>query len=758
MVSVLRKLAVICLSFSASVFLAVYLLPFPVLPWLAGGFGLVAVLIGLSRQRWLQGMLLLCAGLAFGFCLCFFHGQRTINAALSLDGQTREIRGEVCAYPQIFEDYARLELRLDGKDLPKGKLMLYADGDALSAFQPGDSLHCTARLRRADERYGERYDSYLARGIYLTGNAISVPERIPGKSGLRYFPLSVQKRIAVDVERFFPADTAAFMKSLMLGDKQDLYRDQNLYLAMNRAGFLHVVAVSGLHISFLVGLLQLLLGKTKRCSLICLGFVWFFVLVTGAPPSAVRAAVMQSFLLLAPLVERENDPLTALSAALALILLWNPFAAGSVGLQLSFSAMAGILFLAEPLDSCLSGMLPERWSARLRGPISTTASSLAVLAFSAPLMVLHFHSLSLLSPITNVLGLWAVSLCFCGGYVCCLLGTILAPLGAAAAWLVSWPVRYLFFLAKSLSALPFAMLYLRTIPSYLWILLVYLLALLFSCSRLSGWLRVFCPVLLSVAMLAVMLASMRSRYEHAAGVMTAVDVGQGQSLVVMQEKETIVIDCGSIYSLENAGEQTGAYLLSCGRKQVDALILTHLHEDHCNGVSMLMEMLPVKQLILPAGVDDEDGLLEEILDAAQLHNTEILWLEQDSILQFGRIQARLFTPGEQGDSNERCLMGLYSVGSYDMLVTGDAPKAAEKELLERCPLQDIELLIVGHHGSRYSCSGELLGSIGAHTAVISVGYNTYGHPTYETLARLTAYGYTVYRTDLNGTVEIFPGK
>ena len=89
-----------------------------------------------------------------------------------------------------------------------------------------------------------------------------------------------------------------------------------------------------------------------------------------------------------------------------------------------------------------------------------------------------------------------------------------------------------------------------------------------------------------------------------------------------------------------------------------------------------------------------------------------------------------------------------------MLVTGDINKAAEHELLAAHDLSDLELLIVGHHGSRYSSCGELLGSIGADTAVISVGYNKFGHPTYETLERLVAYGYTVYRTDQNGTVEI----
>ena len=754
----MRKLAIACFSFSTAIFLACYLLRLGALPWFAAGFALCGLLLILSRQRWLRGFVISAFALSFGFLLYFLHGQLTLLPALSLDGETLEIRGEVCAYPQIYEDYARVELRLNGTDLPKGKIVLYAEGETLSAFSPGDTLCCSASLKRADERYGERYDSYLARGVYLTGNAKTEPERLPGKLGLRYFPLYLQRKIADQVDRLFPEDTAAFMKSLMLGDKQDLYQEQSLYLAMNRAGFLHIVAVSGMHIAFLVGLLQLLLGKTRFSSLLCLGLVWLFVCMTGAPPSAVRAAVMQSFLLIAPIVDRENDPVTSLSAALGSILLTNPYAAGSVGLQLSFSAMAGILFLAEPLNGALSGLLPEHWAERLRGPISTTASSLAVLAFSAPLMVLHFRSLSLLSPITNVLGLWAVSLCFSGGYLSCLLGFLFQPLGTAAAWLVSWLTRYLFLVARVVSSFSFAMLYLRSLPSYLWVLLVYALALLFAFSRLRTWLRFFLPTVLSVGMLTLLLLITQNHYDRAGGVITAVDVGQGQSLVLMQGEETLVIDCGSIFTLDNAGERTGSYLISCGRSQVDALLLTHLHADHCNGVTMLMDMVPVRNLILPADVEDEDGLLADLLNAAARHGTAVYTVSQDEDRYFGGIHALLFAPGREGDANERCMMMEYSFGDFDMLVTGDAPKAAEKELLARYPLRNLELLIVGHHGSRYSSSGELLGSIGADTALISVGYNTYGHPTYETLERLNAYGYSIYRTDLNGTVEIFLGK
>lgn len=692
-----------------------------------------------------------------GFGSFFLHAQKTLVPAQQLDGESISLTGQVCSYPLKYETYSRIELRIGGDGLPCGKMILYADDDSLLGFVPGDLLRCEAKLKRPDLRYGERYDSYISRGIYLSGNVKSPPEKVGTGSFWRTLPLLLNRTLTSRVDKIFPADTAPFMKSLMLGDKSDLYEDLALHAAMSRAGFLHIVAVSGMHIAFLVGLIQLLFGKTPRSSILCMLLIWLFVPVTGSSPSAVRAAIMQSFLLTAPLVKRENDAITSLSAALGLILIINPYAAGSISLQLSFSAMAGILVLGERLQESISSLLPEPLALHLRAPISTAASSLAVLAFSAPLMVWHFGSLSVLSPITNILGLWAVSFCFCGGYLSCLLSFLMLPLGSVAAWLVSWLTRYLFLVARLVSDIPFAVLYCVKLPAYLWIGLVYGLSLIFAFSRMKrGW-KILLPLLLSCAMLGLMLITTRRDY-CSGGTMSVIDVGQGQSLAVMKGEKTIVIDCGGINSLKNAGETAGSYLISCGRDHVDALVLTHLHADHVNGVPMLMEMLPVRVLILPSDVDDADGMLQTILEAAERHQVHIVYVEKDENLEVGGIHMRLFAPTGTGDANERCLTGVFSLGDYDMLVTGDSSKATEKELLRLHTLQDLELLIVGHHGSRYASSGELLGSIGAQTAVISTGYNTFGHPTTETLQRLDAYGYTIYRTDLNGTVEIRVGN
>ena len=196
--------------------------------------------------------------------------------------------------------------------------LVYDNTMTLAAANPGDRVSFEAKISSADVRYGESYDAYIARDIYLKLNTRSeaVWERHAGR--WTRLPVRVQHALIERIHAIFPEDSTAFMKSLMLGDKSDLYRDEALYYSISLAGIMHALAVSGLHIAFLVGMIQLLFGKSPFGSILCIVMVWSFVLITGGSPSAVRAAVMQTLLLLAPLARRENDPPTTIAFALAL--------------------------------------------------------------------------------------------------------------------------------------------------------------------------------------------------------------------------------------------------------------------------------------------------------------------------------------------------------------------------------------------------------------------------------------------------------
>ena len=751
----MRRLATAAVAFSAAVFAANYLLPTGAITVLCAASAVLAlVLTAFFRNKHSHRAIIALFAFAAGLAAFMLHSARTTVPAHELDGETVEMTAVLLDYPDEYDDYCRAEVRLGGA-LPRLKAILYDNGGALAFAEPGQTVRLTAKLRAADTRWGKDYDYYNSKGIYLTASAKSDIEILPQARRTAALWAAARSAAAQSITRIFPADTAHFMRSVMLGDKDGLYDDLPLYTALSRAGFMHVAAVSGMHVSFLVGLLRVLLGKSRRSALMCVAAVWVFVAVTGAGASAVRAGFMQSMLLLAPIVRRENDPVTSLSTVLALVLLKNPHAAASISLQLSFGAMVGIFGFYESVNSALMGCVRSRRARRLlEKPIGIAACSLAVMVVTVPLTAVHFGNVAVLSPVMNVAALWAVSLCFCGGYAACALSLVSVKLGTAAGWLVSWAARYIFAAAKLVSDVPFAVLYLDNVLAVCWLVLVYVLFIAAVFLRVSPARRLMYPLAASAVTLALLFGFLRFDASRGYGTAAVLDVGQGQSIAVTSGNAAVVIDCGGGGKTQRAGETAGAYLLDRVHKRLDALVLTHLHADHANGVRQLMELVDVGLLILPAEPNDDDGLLAPILESAAAHNTAVVYVDRDMRLEADGITAELYAPADAGDANERCVMCRVSLGSFDMLITGDAPIAAERALIAEHDIHGVEVYIVGHHGSKYSSGEELLSSIGADTAVISVGYNNYGHPTSETLERLAGNGYSVYRTDEDGRVEL----
>ena len=748
----MRILARAAIAYSAAIFAANYLLPLPWLLYVALLSALVAAGLMLPGRKWLRGLSLCLVFFSLGLTQFQCYHARTVARAEACDGGIYTICGQLTAYPAVYDGYCRLELRLLGEELPRGKAIVYDYDFTGTQLSPGDRVRFTGRVRTADKLYGEDYDGYYSRGIYCKITALDPVTLCRQGGGLRYLPVKLNRLLAERISGLFPADCTAFLQALLLGDKSLLYEDEALALAMSRAGLMHTVAVSGMHVVFLVGLMQFVFGAGRRSALTGMGLVWAFVLVTGASPSAVRAGVMQSLLLMAPVLRRENDPPTSLSLALALILLNNPYAAASVSLQLSFAAMAGILCFCGRIY----GWFAARWEAVERrflphyliGNLSTT---LSVLVFTAPLTALHFGYVPLLSIVGNIAALWAVSLCFMGGWIACL-ASLLPLLGQCAAWLCAWLARYILLVARLISSLPGAVVYTETRGLWLWLAASYGLFLLCGLFGRKNWLRFGVPGLAAVLSLCLLLRCTAWDYARGRDTIAVLDVGQGLCVAAMAGDSTVLIDCGGINSLDNAGELAGRYLISRSRPRVDALVLTHFHQDHCNGVPMLMEMLELRQLIVPVMAEE---LPADIQNSARRHGVEITYIGRDSLLSVGEgITARLYAPEDKGKGNESCMAVRLEVGDYQALITGDSPMAEELRLTGEQELAGTELLVAGHHGSAYASAPQLLAELGGDTAVISVGYNSYGHPAEETLERLALCGYNVYRTDKDGTVEI----
>ena len=753
----MRKLMMVTLSLSLAVFVSHYLLTPRWMMFGAAGF---AVLFGLLFVfRGVDDLLYraaLCAlGAAVGFGVFYLHWNRTIRYAEEMDGEESILFLRVVAYPEQYDRYTRIQLRMESRPYLNVMLYDYDHRELSGGLVPGELVIADAKLRRADLRGGERSDSYVSRNVYLTGTLRGLQRGAGQRHSLQTIAALCSRKISDTVGKIFTSRTAVFMRALLLGDKADFYDDLPLYASMRGAGFMHVVAVSGMHIAFLVGMIQLLFGMRPASSVAAIVLVWFFVFMTGASPSAVRAGVMQTVLILAPVFRRENDGPTALAFALALVLLANPFSCASISLQLSFAAMTGMILLAAPLTEQIENAMQIPEGSRLHTPMGVLGASLAVMITSTPVSVIHFGTLALWSPLTNLMGLWAVSLCFCLGYVTVGIWMLFPFAAQIPAVLTELLAGYLMWLARMVCRLPWHLIGMRSAGMMLWLFLCYGLIFIAWRTKAGSRFRFLLPLTLCMLTLAFSLHTTKARYRDGNVTAAVLDVGQGACVCVLSGDTTVMLDCGGIGALSDAGETAATWLESAGRNAVDLLILSHLHEDHANGVPMLLELMPVRELVISPDADYDEELLPRIEESAARHGTAVRYLTADEERSLGRFRLRMFAPSGEGNENERCIMSLVSSGDFDLLFTGDSPKKAERELLDRAQLPDIEVLIVGHHGSRTATDSALLEATKPEDAVISVGrYNSYGHPTWEVLETLQAYGCRVYRTDLNGDVEI----
>lgn len=713
----------------------------------------------LFRGRMRTRLIIAALAMALGFGQYWLHYDLTAAKCEVFAGKEVDTTARITDFPDIRDRCVLLSVKITGDELPNVSALIIDYSNEEADFRPGDEIKVKLKLRSVTERFGEQTDSNISKGVYLSGYTSEKIEKTGRWSGsFVYFPKLIGNALHNEIGQLFPEDTAPFMKALLAGYKDDYYGNDKLYASMNVAGLAHVVAVSGMHVAFLVGVLQSILGKNRRSSLICICLVWLFVIMVGSPLSAIRAGIMISLLMLAPVLGRINDRATTLSFALALILITNPFSAGSVALQLSFGAVAGMFLFSQPIYAYFSKKFspPRAFGAVWNYIIATLSSSLAVTVFTFPLLAVHFGYITLLAPMMNILCLWAISLLFVGGFAVCAVGLVLS---APASWLaavLSCLVRYIAFVVEYAAKLPITALYMENKYAPAWLLISYALFTAYFIFRRKKKISVLVPSALCLAMLCGVFALTGRDMRSDTGTISVMNVGNGQCIAVTEGESVVVIDCGSYGVTQNAGSMLSSYLRAGGRYDIDYLMLTHLHSDHTTGVVRLLNLMNVNTVILPDNAEDTNGdnVLDDIIAACEDNGTNVVYITHDTEFTAGAIRLSVYESSERGSRDESGIMSTVSIGDYDMLVTGDVEKIVERELVSSHDLSGTELLIVPHHGSKYSTSDELLSALRPETAVISTGYNRYGHPTKETLDKLNEYGVNVLRTDELGRIVL----
>lgn len=754
----MRRLAWTMAGLSAAIFLAHYLFPVSYLKWLALLMLVLFPLCWLLPNDPRRRVRLFVAGAAVGFLCYGLAVNRYVVPLQDFPEGEVTVLARVTDYPVRYDYSTGITLRFLEPTITRFQGKVYSYEHDCDDLKPGDEIRVTLKLRPATERYGEETDSYLSRGIGVLGTVQSEPE-LGGHGGLSwlYFPKHLAHWLQQQAALLFPSDVSPFAQALMLGDKQALYAE-NLDIPLKNSGIMHVAAVSGLHIGFLLAILRLQFGRRRGWSLLALPLIWVFAVMAGCTPSVLRSAFMFSLLLLAPVLGRENDMPTTLLTALGVLLLINPFSAGSVSLQLSFASMAGLCLLMPSISSWFWSRLPDRKTLNrpagkvLTYLVTTVSATLSAMVFTLPLSALHFGMLQLAAPLTNLMVMWLLPFVFLACFAVVILGGIWLPLGTAAAAVTAWPIRFVLLCAKTTAGIPGLLYSVQNPLIVLWLIFVYILFFSTWLASPKGSFRPVLPVCCCVA--ALCLVTVLTRFDaDETGRATAIDVGQGQCLLFRDGDASVMVDCGGNHTVTNAGDLAAQTLLAEGRSTLDALILTHSHQDHVNGAERLLLQVRVGTLILPAAADAESDSLKSIIETAASRGTEVVRLNTDTDLVLDPIRISLFV-GLGAGYEDGCMMLRLSDGDFDALVTGDVTTEVEQMLAAAYDLTGTELFIAGHHGSKHASGDVILDELGATGAIISCGYNSYGHPTPEAMARLSEHGIKIYRTDQLGSVTV----
>ena len=744
----MRKLMLFALPFGAGCLLCQYLLPDGGRLWAAlAALAAALTLPSLAPREGRRAVRVVAVGLAAGIVWFAGYAALTLDRAERLVGTEDWVSMELTGYPEETGYGARCQVRLPGT---AGRAVYYG-GRELLGLEPGDRIGDTVTFYSAALLSGEESAYFTSQGIFLRLYGQEELEISPGGAGgVRYLPARMARALRAAAGALYDQPVRGFLIALLTGDRAEL--DGRSERELSEAGLMHLTAVSGLHCGFLVALLGVFTLRRQRLTALA-GYpvLLAYMLMAGCTPSVVRACVMAGLALLAPLLGREGDGPTSLSAAGLVILLVNPFAVGSVSFQLSFASVAGLLTLSPRVYAALSRP-PVRGARRFFH--ASLAASAGVTVFTAPLSAVYFGSLSLVSPVANLMTLWMAPVLF----ALALLGTILyillpaaAPLAAVAGALA----RYVLWAAGLLARIPGHSVRFNSPAAVMWLLLAY--AMLGVCLLGGGGRRRYAlAALLLAACLGAARALPRMVVKDDMLTVVAVDVGQGAATLLHAGGRTALVDCGSLGNPGAAGDAAAAAMETYGWSRLDWVALTHCHTDHAGGLEALLSQVEVDRLLLPRvdGESDQAPLAAEALALAAEHGTEAVLIEEPFSTALGEAVLTVYPPVGAGGTNEEGLTVLCSAGDFDLLITGDMDGKTEAALTQTYALPDIEVLLAGHHGSKHASSQALLEAAAPEVGIISVGPNSFGHPTAEAMGRMAAAGMDLYRTDRQGNILI----
>lgn len=640
------------------------------------------------------------------------------------------------------------------------RIQSLAEKDKLSHLEPGMACELTGTLEKPKQATVPGtfdYHQYLYRQHIHWSYSVTSIRNCSQSSGVRYKLLSLRKYIVSFTNTKLPSDSAGIVQALTVGERS--YLDDDVLNAYQNLGVVHLLAISGLHVGILTAGLfyaMIRLGITREnASILLLLFLPIYVILTGAAPSVLRAALMSGIYLAGSLFQQRVNSAGVICLSYIVLLLFNPYYLFEAGFQLSFAVSFSLILSSSIFQHSKTGL----------GQL-TMVSVIAQLG-SLPILLYHFQQFSIMSIPMNMVLVPFYTFCILPAAV---IGVILLFFSASVGqflfyWfdvMMTWTNR---LITKIADIEIFTIIISRPAPALLLLFTLTVIILLMSIEKRS-YLRLTVSAGLFCATLTLLFIF---PYVSSDGEVDMIDIGQGDSMFVSApyQKGRVLIDTGGTlsYSSEpwrekqhpfSLGEKVLIpFLTAKGIKQLDALILTHADQDHIGEAEVLLKHHKVKRLIIPKGFVSEPHD-EKVLRTARQEGVAIEEVKRGDVLQIKDLQFHVLSPEtpDPASKNNSSLVLWMKTGSLSWLLTGDLEKEGEQEIISVFPNIRADVLKVGHHGSKGSTGEEFIKQLQPKTAIISAGENNrYHHPHQEVLQLLKSRSIRVLRTDQSGTIQ-----